>query len=136
MNEPRVGVAALIWKDGRVLLLQRRNVRGAGTWSTPGGHLEYGESLEECARRETREEVGVEVGPLHFRALTNDVFPAPAKHFITIWMEGEYLSGEPHAAAEDEVGEVGWFSLEAPPQPLFLPIENLLKGACFPLPGG
>ena len=60
MNEPRVGVAALIWKAGQVLLIKRQNVRGAGTWSTPGGHLEYSESLEDCARREAFDRVGIE----------------------------------------------------------------------------
>jgi 8-oxo-dGTP diphosphatase len=111
-------------------------VRGAGTWSTPGGHLEYSESLEDCARREAFEEVGVQIGPLRFRAVTNDIFPAPEKHFITIWMEGEYLAGEPYPAAEDEVAEVGWFSLDSLPHPLFLPFKNLLKGDCHPPPTG
>ena len=136
MNDPKVGVAVIIHKGGEVLFIKRRNVHGAGTWSTPGGHLEYGESLEECARRETQEEVGVEIGPLRFRALTNDVFHATNKHYINLWMEGEILSGEPHVAAMYEVEEIGWFSLDSPPLPLFLPLENLLRGACQPPPGG
>lgn len=46
---PRVGVGVIITKDQHVLLLRRHSVHGAGTWSTPGGHLDFGESPEACA---------------------------------------------------------------------------------------
>jgi 8-oxo-dGTP diphosphatase len=136
MNDPKVGVAVIIHKGGEVLLIKRKNVHGSGTWSTPGGHLDYGESPEECARRETREEVGVEIGNVRFRAVTNDVFEAISKHYITLWMESDHLSGEPYIAADYEVGEIGWFTMDALPTPLFQPLESLLHGECYPLPGG
>lgn len=61
MIHPNVGVGIIIEKDDQVLLLRRRNVLGDGTWSTPGGHLDYGETPEECAVREAHEETGVHV---------------------------------------------------------------------------
>jgi len=71
-SEPKVGVAMIINRDNRVLLIKRKNVLGDGTWSTPGGHLDYGETPEQCAAREAREEVGLEVVNIRFRAITNE----------------------------------------------------------------
>ena len=131
-KEPRVGVALIIESDDHVLLIKRKGSHGEGTWAVPGGHLEFGESPEECARREAREEVNMQVTAVRFRAITNDVFEVEGKHYITIWMEGTYSGGEPVIHAADEVAEVGWFSWIALPQPLFLPLQNLLNGDCYP----
>ena len=53
---PRVGVGIIITRGEQVLMLKRLNVHGQGTWSTSGGHLEFGESPEKCAIREAKEE--------------------------------------------------------------------------------
>ncbi|MBN1483375.1 MAG: NUDIX domain-containing protein [Chloroflexia bacterium] len=129
---PRVGVAVIVEKEGQVLLLRRHNVHGTGTWSTPGGHLDWGESPEDCAVREAYEETGVRIGEVRFLAITNDVFEAEGKHYVTLWMQGRYLSGEPSVQAAHEMSEVGWFPWEALPQPLFLPLQHLLEGQCDP----
>ncbi len=131
---PRVGVGVIITKNQQVLLLRRRNVHGAGTWSTPGGHLDFGESPEQCAVREVKEETGLEIDAVAFRAITNDVFAAEGRHYITIWMEGRYGAGDPILAAPYEASEIGWFPWNALPQPLFLPLQHLLDGNCYPPP--
>jgi 8-oxo-dGTP diphosphatase len=131
-HRPKVGVAIIIVRNEQVLLVKRQNSLGAGTWSTPGGHLEYSETLEFCAAREAKEEVGLDVANIHFRALTNDVFETEGKHYITVWMEGEAASGEPEICADYEVAEVGWFAWDSLPAPLFLPLENLLKRNSYP----
>lgn len=133
MNRPKVGVAAIVIRDGQVLLTKRKGAHGAGSWAVPGGHLEFGETPEECARRETLEEVGVVITNARFRALTNDIFEAEGKHYITIWMQGDYMSGEPRLAAESEVAEVGWFAWDALPSPLFTPLENLVNHRSYPV---
>ncbi len=112
---PRVGVGILITKDDKVLLLRRKNVHGDGTWSTPGGHLEFGETPEETAVRETMEETGLEITQVRFRAVTDDIFQAEGLHYITIWMEARYLAGEAVVGAECEMSEVGWFAWDALP---------------------
>jgi 8-oxo-dGTP diphosphatase len=129
---PQVGVAAIVTRGNRVLLLKRKNAHGSGCWSTPGGHLEYGESPEECATRETKEETNLDVAGARFRAVTNDLFEAEGKHYITLWMECDYLSGEAVINAAEEMSEVGWFAWSSLPQPLFLPLQNLLDGKSYP----
>ena len=63
---PRVGVGVLAVRHGfppsSVLVSLRKSRHGRGEWALPGGHLEIGESLVECARRDLEEETGVEVG--------------------------------------------------------------------------
>jgi 8-oxo-dGTP diphosphatase len=131
---PRIGIGTIITKDGQVLLLRRRNVHGAGSWSTPGGHLEFGESPEECAIREAKEETGVDVADVRFRAMTNDFFVKENKHYITLWFEARYDAGTPCINAAYEMSEVAWFAWDALPEPLFLPLQNLLDGKCYPPP--
>lgn len=133
MNQsPQVGIGIIITRDDQVLLMKRKGPHGMGTWSTPGGHLDFGESPEGCAAREAKEEVGLDVVDIRFRAVTNDLFETTGKHYITIWMEGSVISGEPIIAAEDEVAEIGWFAWDSLPQPLFLTLENLLKENSYP----
>ena len=125
---PRVGVAVIIERNGQVLLVKRKNAHGAGSWAMPGGHLEFGETLEMCAIRETREEVGLNISGVSYAAFTNDFFSEESKHYITIWMSATFSKGEPFIAAAREVDEMGWFSWKGLPKPLFLPLQNLLNG--------
>lgn len=132
MNQkPQVGTAIIILKDDKILLMKRKGPHGQGTWSTPGGHLDFGETPEQGAAREAKEEVGLKVTDIHFRAVTNDFFQSEGKHYITIWLEGKPI-GEPRIAAEREVEEIGWFAWDSLPQPLFLPLENLVKENGYP----
>ena len=132
MSYVRVGVATIIERRGRVLLIRRSGSHGAGTWATPGGHLDFGETPEQCAAREAREETGLEVADLSFVAITNDLFAAEQKHYITIWMRAGHSVGEPTIASAREMTELGWFAWDALPAPLFLPLQNLLDSALYP----
>jgi 8-oxo-dGTP diphosphatase len=131
-QEPKVGTAILVTRENRVLLMKRKGPHGAGTWSPPGGHMDFGETPEGCAVREAREEMGLELVEVHFRAVTNDVFEESGKHYITLWMEAGSFSGEPVIASEQEVEQIGWFAWDSLPQPLFLPLENFVKGKTYP----
>lgn len=131
-NRPLVGVSILVRNGDRILLVKRERVHGSGTWGAPGGHLEYGESFEHRAAEEVREETGVEISDIKFRVVTNDVFEAEKKHYITIWMEAKYVSGEAAVKAPYEESEVGWFNWHSLPEPLFLPLKHLLTGETYP----
>ena len=123
-----VGVGVIITRGDEVLLLRRCNVHGHGAWSTPGGHMDFGETPAQCAIREAGEETGLLVSSVRFRALTNDVFEDDAKHYITIWMEASRHVGEPRLMAEYESSEMAWFKWAALPEPLFRPLKNLIEG--------
>ena len=60
-DRPIVGVGVVIWRDGRVLLVRRGKDPGRGSWSLPGGAQELGETVAEAARREAREETGLDI---------------------------------------------------------------------------
>ena len=131
----KVGVAVLIERDDRLLLIRRNGSHGAGTWATPGGHLDFGETPEQCGAREAREETGLEVADLTFVAITNDLFAAEQKHYITIWMRARRIVGEPSIASPREMTEIGWFAWDALPKPLFLPLAQLVAGDAYPRAG-
>ena len=129
---PHVGVGIIIKKGSQVLLLRRKNVHGEGTWSTPGGHLDLFETPEACAMREAKEESNLDLQAVEFVAVTNDVFEAENKHYITMWMEAEYSGGEARLNAPNESDRIAWFSWDKLPQPLFIPLQHLLAGQCYP----
>jgi ADP-ribose pyrophosphatase YjhB (NUDIX family) len=62
-DRPIAAVGAVIVHDGRVLLILRGKEPRKGQWSIPGGAVEAGETLRQCAAREAREETGLEVEP-------------------------------------------------------------------------
>lgn len=122
---PRVGIAIFIFKEGKFLMMCRRGAHGAGTWSVPGGHLEYGESFEDTARREAFEETGVTINNVEFAAVTNDVFETENKHYVTVWMKSELENGEPEILEPDKSTELIWCDFDSLPEPLFLPWRQL-----------
>jgi 8-oxo-dGTP diphosphatase len=67
-SRPKVGVGVMVLKNGKVLIGKRKGAHGAGEWAWPGGHLEYMESFEDCARREVMEETGIEIHNIRFCA--------------------------------------------------------------------
>ena len=129
-SEVGVGVGVLVTRGDEVLLVRRRH-HGAGSWSTPGGYLDVGETPEACAARETAEETGVEFADIAFWAVTNDVHP-DGKHNVTIWMTARYATGEATVAAPDESDDVGWFPIDDLPQPLYFSTLNVLRGNTYP----
>ena len=126
-ERPKVGVGAIIMKDNKVLLGKRKNAHGEGSWSFPGGHLEFGETPEECAERETLEETGLILNNLKRSVFTNDIFKTENKHYITIYVLAGIESGEPEIKEPNKCEKWEWFEWDKLPSPLFVPIQNLLK---------
>ena len=125
LNRPKVGIGVIVNKDGKILLGKRLNSHGKGTWSFPGGHLEFGESWEECAKREVIEETNLNITNLKFHAVTNDIFDKENKHYITLFMTCDYASGELQNMEPHKCEKWDWFSWDNLPEKLFLPIRNL-----------
>lgn len=126
-NRPKVGIGVIIIKDKKILLGKRKNAHGEGSWCYPGGHLEFGESWEECSRREVWEEVGIQIKNIRFGTITNDIFENEHKHYITISMISDYESGEVKLMEPDKCDKWEWFEWDNLPSPLFLPTINQLK---------
>jgi len=88
----RVGVGVFVLASSqephdnpRFLVGKRLNAHGTGTWALPGGHLEFGESPEQCAARELDEETGLNVKNIRYLTATNDIMKADNKHYITLF---------------------------------------------------
>eukprot|EP00250_Pteridium_aquilinum_P007072 c16866_g2_i2 orf=136-444(+) len=91
---PRVGVGVLVLdKAQRVLIGRRRSSVGDSKFGLPGGHLDFGESWEECAAREVLEETGLIIHNIQFAGVTNTVMLNERRpsHYVTIFMQGELL---------------------------------------------
>ncbi|MFM2384021.1 MAG: hypothetical protein RIQ72_593 [Candidatus Parcubacteria bacterium] len=129
------GFGVMIMRDGKVLLGQRHVdpekasslMNGAGTWTMPGGKLDFGESFEEGARREVFEETGIEipVSDLKVISLTNDI--VPTAHFVTIGLFCSNASGEAKVMEPDEITVWKWFDLDQLPEPLFEPSRKIIR---------
>jgi 8-oxo-dGTP diphosphatase len=128
MNTVRVGIGVLLFNPEKKLLLGKRiNSHGDGMWAPPGGHLEFGESFEECAIRELFEETNITIETPRFVSLTNDIFHSENKHYISIFM-GKNLASHPTIINNEphKIAAWDWFPLNALPENLFLPLQNLL----------
>ena len=122
-NKPKVGVGVMILKEGKVLLTKRKGSHGEGQHSFPGGHLEYLESFEECAVRETAEECGIKIKDIKFLYLTNSTKYAP-KHYVHIGLMAEWESGEPQVLEPEKAEEWVWYEIE---EALKLPLFEFCK---------
>lgn len=118
-QRPRVGIGLMVLKEGKILLGRRKASHGAGEFSGPGGHLEYMESFEECARRETREEAGIEITNIRFLFVGNFTEYAP-KHYVDIGLVADWQSGEPTVMEPDKREGWGWYDFDNLPAPLFV----------------
>lgn len=125
IHQPLVGVGVLILKDGKVLLGKRKNSHGDGEYAAPGGHLEYREGFEECARREIAEECGVEVDNIQFQILTNIDTWKP-KHYVHIGLTADWVSGEPQVLEPDKCESWDWYTLDNLPGPIFFAAQQQL----------
>ncbi len=127
MNQPLVGIGVIILRHDKILLGRRQGSHGAGSWSAPGGHLEYGETPEQCARREVREETGLALEDVRRGPWVNVLFPEAQKHYITLFMLATAPSGEARRLEPEKCDGWRWFPLDTLPQPLFTPLEILLQ---------
>lgn len=138
MNKPReigVGFGVMLLRNKKVLLGKRHDdpkkadskLHGEGTWTMPGGKLDFGESFEDAAIREVKEETGIKINSRNLKliSLTNDI--VPDAHFVTLGFLCEKFEGEAKVMEPDEITEWKWFSLENLPKPLFPPSKKVLQ---------
>lgn len=131
---PKVGVGAIVFRAGKVLLIKRGIEPSKGFWAIPGGTLKLGETIQECAAREILEETGIriKVGECIyvFDFLEHDDKGKIKFHFVIVDFAADYVSGEPRGA--DDALEARWV---APEELRDLPVAintiNALRSAGF-----
>ena len=131
-TRPRVGLGVLVLKEGKVLVGKRIGAHGANTWQPPGGHLEMNETWEQCARREVKEETGMEIEKIEFVQATNDIMNSEGKHYITIFVKAQWKSGEPEVREPEKCLGWEWAEWNAVPSPQFLPFRQLIMSGYHP----
>lgn len=113
-DQPLVGLGAIVWKDGRVLMVKRGRPPGEGIWSLPGGLQLVGETVAEGIRREISEETGVEIELLGLVEVIDSVRRDAAGrvlyHFTIIDYAARWVAGE--AVAGDDAADVAWVAPE------------------------
>ena len=109
-RRPMVGVGAVVWRDGSVLLERRGQPPAQGSWSLPGGLVDVGETLEQALTREVREECSIEitVGPILgvFEPIVRDDEGRIRYHYVVIDYLAFYARGE--VAIGDDAAELRW----------------------------
>ncbi|MDA0366693.1 MAG: NUDIX hydrolase [Chloroflexi bacterium] len=107
--DPKLAVGVVPVRNGEILLVRRNHEPAYGRWAFPSGFVDAGEVVEEAARREVREETGVEV---ELDALLG-VYSEPDEQVVFVAYAGTIVAGE--AVAGDEAIEVAFFDPEALP---------------------
>jgi len=128
-----IGVGVMILRKGKVLLGKRHEdpkkasslLKGAGTWTMPGGKLNFGESFEEGVKRETLEETGIRLRKAEVICVNNDKIESA--HFVTIGLFSDDFEGSPKVMEPDKITEWHWFELDNLPSPLFFPSARVLE---------
>jgi 8-oxo-dGTP diphosphatase len=124
---PRAGVGVLLVDErGRVLLTLRKLSPEADCWSIVGGKLDFLESLEECAIREAREEVGVEIAIERLLCVTDHRLPGEGQHWVSPAFLGRIVSGEARNCEPQKTSEVRWFPLAELPANLTMTARNAI----------
>lgn len=139
----RVGCGVMIKRGDKILLGHRNTdaekassaLHGEGTWTMPGGKLDFGETPIEGVSREALEETGLKLSKnsLKLISVTNDM--VPDAHFITLGFMSEVLEGEPAVMEPDEITEWKWFDINSLPTPMYPSsqkiVNNFLAGRFY-----
>jgi 8-oxo-dGTP diphosphatase len=122
-QKPKVGVGVMIFKDGKVLIGKRKARHAFGTYSPPGGHMEYAESFEQAVRREVMEECGLEIENVKFLCVYNQQEYLP-DHYINFGFTADWKSGDPKVLEPEKCESWAWYDPENLPEPLFATIPK------------
>lgn len=119
-----IGTGIMILKDNKILLGKRVG-NFLGTWSMPGGKLDFGEDLGACAIRELLEETGLKAKNLQFISLSDN--KDSESHFITVGFLCTEFDGTPTTLEPHKITEWTWFDLNDLPSPLFIMSAKIIE---------
>ena len=124
---PVIGVGVLVWRDKQLLLGKRIAKGQQSCWQFPGGHLENGESVIDCARREVVEETSLKIKAPRHLGFTDNTFVIGSRQYITLLVTSDYGSGRAETLEPDKCELWQWFDYRQLPEPLFEPITAFLS---------
>lgn len=108
---PRTRVAVVLVEGDRLLLVRHR--KGEKTyWLLPGGGLDYGEGIFECAARELAEETGLQIEARKLLYLSEAIAPDKSRHILNLTVLGRLLGGELQKADEEILDAVSWIPFD------------------------
>jgi ADP-ribose pyrophosphatase YjhB (NUDIX family) len=111
---PLVGIGIVVLRAGAVLLIRRSRPPSQGDWALPGGAQQVGETAEDAARRELREETGLQVGALHLAGHVDSIHHDPDGrvrfHYTILDFCADYAGGE--ASAGSDAAAIAWAPIE------------------------
>ncbi|ARZ00462.1 nucleotide triphosphate diphosphatase NUDT15 [Yersinia ruckeri] len=123
-----VGVGVIMVNAQGLILLGKRCGKHAPYWSIPGGHLEAGESFEQCAVREVAEETGLLIQQPQVIALTNNIatWQAEGKHTVSVCLLAKYSGGEVENKEPEKCEQWIWCDPAKLPEPHFEASANAI----------
>lgn len=120
--------------DPKILLIQRGNEPFKGCWAFPGGFMNMDETTEQCARRELKEETGLEIGEIKQVGAYSAVDRDPRGRTVTV----AYITHVPQilpVTGLDDAAEAKWWPINALP-PLAFDHAQILRDALRRFEGG
>lgn len=134
-NRPSIGVATVVVEDGKIAIGKDMR-KGEAIFGVPGGHWETGETLKECAVRETKEECGVDVENVQLVSVYDFYRPDKKKNYVTIGMKADYVVGDFSDLHDEGRLDWAWYTPEEALTLNLFPadkilIERYLSGVVF-----
>lgn len=135
-QKPKVGVGVMILNNNHEVLLGRRHedpakadsdLHGEGTWTMPGGKLDFHETLIDGAVREVFEETGIKINKDKIFVISVADDMSADNHYVTVGFLCEDFEGEAKTMEPEEITEWKWYNLDNLPERFFLPSEKVIK---------
>lgn len=122
----KIRIAVIVRKDNSVLMV--RHQKGEKTyWLLPGGGLEYGETIAECAVRELLEETGVTISPGNLLFVCESLPPDGHRHVVNLFLQADLVGGTVNVGDEEVLAEARFVSIdEIPSLTIHPPIKHVL----------
>ncbi len=131
--KPGLGVGVMVLKEGKILLGLRNpnkekassELQGQGTWTMPGGKVEFMEKLVDAAKRELEEETSLKATKLDLLCISDDM--TDTAHYVTVGFIAREYTGEEKAMEPETILEWKWFDLNDLPTNLYNPSKKCIE---------